>query len=131
MADLAVLVLRICLGAVFVGHGMQAAFGLFGGPGIGGFSKMLESLGFMPALFWAYAGAYVELIGGLFILLGILPRIAAFFLLVFMIVAATRVHLAKGFFIQNGGFEYNFVLACVCIALMLFGGGKFSFFDKF
>ncbi|MBI4707102.1 MAG: DoxX family protein [Candidatus Omnitrophica bacterium] len=130
MADLAVLILRICIGVVFVGHGLQAAFGFFGGPGIGGFSKMLESLGFAPALFWAYTGAYVELIGGLFIILGIFPRIAAFLILIFMIVAAAKVHLSKGFFLQNGGFEYNFVLACVCIALMLLGGGKFSFFDK-
>jgi len=131
MVDLAVLVLRICLGVVFVAHGLQAALGMFGGSGINVFSDMLASLGFKPALFWAYLGAYVELIGGLFIILGIFTRGAALLILIFMVVAAFKVHLAKGFFIQAGGFEYNFVLICVCIALMLLGPGKFRVFNKF
>jgi len=131
MIDLAIFVLRICLGVVFMAHGLQAVLGMFGGPGINGFSDMLASLGFKPALFWAYLGAYVELIGGLFIILGIFTRGAALFILIFMVVAAFKVHLAKGFFIQAGGFEYNFVIICICIALMLSGPGKFSIHAKF
>jgi len=104
---------------------------MFGGPGINGFSDMLASLGFKPAIFWAYVGAYVELLGGIFIIFGIFTRAAALFILIFMVVAAFKVHLAKGFFIQAGGFEYNFVLICVCIALMLLGPGKFSIHAKF
>ncbi|MDD2689995.1 MAG: DoxX family protein, partial [Candidatus Omnitrophica bacterium] len=63
MKDWAGLILRICLGIVFVGHGLQKAFGLFGGPGINGFSEALFAMGFKPAIFWAYLAAYVELIG--------------------------------------------------------------------
>jgi len=40
------------------------------------------------------------------------------------------VHLAKGFFLSNGGFEYVFVIISVCIALIIIGGGKFSIFKK-
>ncbi|MDD5165896.1 MAG: DoxX family protein [Candidatus Omnitrophica bacterium] len=131
MIDLAILVLRVCLGVVFVAHGAQVAFGLFSGPGIGGFSDMLAGLGFKPALFWAYVGGYTELIGGAFLILGIFTRIAAFFILVFILVATLKVHLSKGFFIQAGGFEYNFVITCVCIALIILGTGKFGITDKF
>ena len=46
MRDLAVLVLRIGLGAIFCAHGVQKAFGAFSGPGINGFSQMLAGLGF-------------------------------------------------------------------------------------
>ncbi len=131
MADLAILILRLCLGVVFLAHGAQVSFGLFGGPGIDGFSQMLDSLGFKPALFWAYLGAYVELISAGLLIVGLLTRGAAFFLLVFMSVAMVKVHLSKGFFLQNGGFEYNFVIICICLALMLLGPGKFSLIQKF
>ena len=129
--NIAILVLRLCLGAVFVAHGLQAAFGLFGGPGVEGFSKMLSGMGFAPALFWAYVGAYTELVGGLFLVFGIFTRIAALFILIFMAVAVLKVHLSHGFFIQTGGYEYNFVIICVCIALIILGGGKFSITKKF
>lgn len=125
MQDWVCLILRICLGVVFVGHGLQKAFGLFSGPGIDGFSQFLSSLGFKPAIFWAYLAAYVELVGGLSLLLGIFTRIAAAFILILIIVAALKVHITKGFFLQSGGFEYTFVLACICLALMLMGPGRF------
>ena len=131
MFDLAILVLRIGLGVVFLAHGAQVAFGMFSGPGINGFSGMLSSLGFKPAMFWAYLSAYTELIGGLCLVLGIFTRVAAFSILVFMLVALFTVHWSKGFFIQSGGFEYNFVLICICLALMLTGPGKFSLLKKF
>jgi len=131
MIGWALLILRVSLGVVFVAHGLQAAFGMFSGPGINGFSKMLAGLGFNPALLWAYIGAYTELLGGLFVLLGIFPRIASVFILIFMSVALFKVHLAKGLFIQAGGFEYNFVLICICLVLIILGAGKFSVFNKF
>ena len=131
MLDLALLVLRVCLGIVFIAHGLQAAFGMFGGPGVKGFSDMLSGLGFKPALLWSYIGAYTELIGGLMLVLGVFTRIAATLILIFIIVAALKVHLAKGFFIQSGGFEYTFVIACVCIALIILGAGKISVTQKF
>jgi len=131
MVDFAILILRISLAAVFLGHGLQAAFGALGGPGINGFSNMLSGMGFKPALLWAYMGAYTELIGGLFLLLGIFTRLTSLLILIFMAVAVLKVHLSKGFFIQVGGFEYNFVIICVCIALMILGSGKFGITKKF
>lgn len=131
MIDWAIFVLRIGLGVMFMAHGLQKAFGLFGGPGISGFSGMLSGLGFSPALFWAYLAAYAELIGGLFLLLGIFTRGASSLLLIFIIVAAFKVHLSKGFFLASGGFEYTFIIASICIALILLGGGRFTLFKRF
>src|SRR5947207_14389332 len=53
MFDLGVLALRLVLGAVFLGHGAQKAFGAFGGPGFAGATGFLGSLGFRPARVWA------------------------------------------------------------------------------
>jgi putative oxidoreductase len=129
--DLASLILRLSLGVMFTGHGIQKVFGIFGGPGIEGFSGMLSKLGFAPALFWAYLAAYVELIGGLFLILGIFVRSAALALLILISVAAIKVHIPKGFFLSAGGFEYAFIIFSVCLALIIMGGGKFATTRKF
>lgn len=130
MRDAGILILRVCMAVVFIGHGLQAVFGAFGGPGIDGFAHALSGLGFKPALMWAYIGGLTELIGGICLLLGLITRIAAFFIFVFITVAAVKVHVAKGFFLQSGGIEYTFVIACVCAAIMLLGPGKFGIMKK-
>jgi len=124
--DLAILILRVALGFMFAAHGLQKAFGLFGGPGIVGFSNMLSGVGFKPAILWAYIAAYTELIGGLFLVAGFLTRGSAALLLILIVVAAWKVHLSKGFFGSQGGFEYPFIIAAVCLALILLGPGKIS-----
>jgi len=131
MTDLAILVLRLGLGIMFAAHGAQKALGLFSGPGIAGFSKMLSGMGFTPAIFWAYLAANTELIGGLFLILGICVRSSAVMLLILISVAALKVHLAKGFFLSGGGFEYAFIIAVICIALIFLGAGKFAIIRKF
>jgi len=131
MADIAVLILRFGLGIMFMAHGLQKAVGMFDGPGIKGFSEMLSGLGFAPAVFWAYIAAYLELIGGISLISGIFVRVTSILFLIFIVIAAIKVHLAKGFFLSSGGFEYNFIIACVCLALILLGAGKYSITKKF
>jgi putative oxidoreductase len=130
MLDLGILVLRLALGIMFVAHGLQMAFGLFGGPGVKGFSQMLSGLGFAPAIFWSYIASYTVLLGGLLVIIGVQTRLAAILLLIFILTAGIKVHLNKGFFLSNGGFEYTFVIAAICLALILLGPGKFSVFNK-
>jgi putative oxidoreductase len=131
MVDLASLILRIGLGVMFFAHGLQMAFGKLGGPGVVGFSKMLSGLGISPALFWSYVACYSVLLGGLFLVLGLFTRISSVALIIFMLVAILKVHLAKGFFMSNGGYEYNIIVICALIALILLGSGKFSINKKF
>ena len=130
MADYASLVLRLGIGIMFAAHGLQKAFGLFGGPGIQGFSGFLNTLGMHPALFLAYLVAYTELIGGLCLIAGMFTRVCAALLLIVIVVAGVKVHFAKGFFLSGGGFEYVFIIASACLALLLIGGGKFSSIKK-
>ena len=130
MLDLGILVLRLALGIMFLAHGLQMAFGLFGGPGVKGFSQMLSGLGFAPAMFWSYIASYTVLFGGLLVIIGVQTRLAAALLLIFILTATIKVHLDKGFFLSNGGFEYTFIIAAICLALILLGPGKFSIFNK-
>jgi putative oxidoreductase len=128
MLDWGILVLRLGIGIMFVAHGLQMALGLFGGPGVKGFSGMLSSLGFFPALFWSYVASYTVLIGGLLLIIGVQTRPAATLLLIFILTAGIKVHLNKGFFLSNGGIEYTFVIAAACLSIILLGPGKFSIF---
>jgi putative oxidoreductase len=130
MKNWAVVPLRLGIGIMALAHGLQMAFGLFNGSGVGGFAKMLETMGFFMPKFWAVIGAYTLLLGGICLILGFLTRIASLFLAIFMVVAVMSVHISKGFFISNGGYEYNFVIICGCIALMLSGPGALSIGKK-
>lgn len=127
MKNWAALPLRLGLGVIFAAHGLQKAFGALG---IEGFTKMLTSLGFVPALFWAYVAAYTELIGGLCLLLGLGTRIASSLIFILITVATIKVHLAKGFFLSAGGFEYNLLILCACVSLIILGPGKLSVTKK-
>lgn len=128
MLNWGILVLRLGIGVMFTAHGLQKAFGLFGGPGIKGFSQMLSGLGFAPAIPWAYLAAYTEALGGIFLIIGLGTRFSAAMLLALIVTAAIKVHLNKGFFLSNGGFEYTFVIGAACLSIILLGPGKFSIF---
>jgi hypothetical protein len=68
----ALLILRLVVGLLFVGHANQKLFGLFGGTGMTEFIASVAKLGLNPPVFWAYLEALTELFGGLFLALGLL-----------------------------------------------------------
>ncbi len=126
IGDFGLLALRLVLGLVFMGHGAQKAFGAFGGPGLAGASGFMASLGLKPARFWAAVAAFSELLAGALLLVGVLMPIAAALIVATMVVAIAKVHGPKGFFSQNGGYEYNLVLLVAALTLAATGPGAYS-----
>ncbi len=126
MEDIALLVLRLVLGGVFVAHGAQKLFGSFGGPGIEGTAGFHEQLGIKPAKPMAILAGLAEFVGGMLVAAGFLTPLAALALIVVMIVAIVKVHLKNGFFAASGGYEFNLVLIAVAVALILVGSGAYS-----
>lgn len=124
---LALLVLRIAVGGLLVGHGAQKLFGLFGGPGLQGTTGWLASLGLRPARLWAFAAAGSELGGGLLIALGLLTPLGALAVIAAMLMAILLVHRSNGLWASSGGIEYNLVLIAASTALLLAGAGRLSF----
>src|SRR5215204_1926687 len=123
MIDVGLLVLRLVLGVIFIGHGAQKLFGSFGGPRISGFAKMLEQLGVKPAKPMAILAGLAEFVGGILVILGFLTPLAALALIGVMIVAVLTVHLKNGFFNTNGGYEFNLALAGIAFTLLIVGAG--------
>lgn len=119
-------ILRIIIGIVFMAHGSQKLFGLFGGGGLEGTAKFMGSLGLEPAYFMALLSGSGEFFGGLLLVLGLLTRFGALNTFMVSLVAFLSVHISKGFFMSNGGFEYVLVLGAASLALLVEGGGKYS-----
>ena len=130
LIDVALLVLRLAVGIVFVAHGLQKVFGMFGGPGVEGFAQMMSSLGFTPPVFWAWVASLGELVGGALLILGIFPRLSAAVIAIIMLVAVIFVHGKGGYFAASGGFEYPLFILMVNVAIILAGGGRLSLFNK-
>src|ERR1700694_830886 len=121
---LGLLVLRIVVGALFVGHGAQKLFGVFGGHGLDGSGAFFESLGLRPGRMMALAAGLGELTGGALLALGLLTPLAATLLIAVMVTAIATVHGRNGVWVTNAGFEYTLVLAAVPFAVASIGAGK-------
>ena len=128
--DIALFLVRVTMGVIFVGHGLQKVFGLFGGPGIDGVTAMLSGMGFAYPGVWAWMVSLSEAIGGLFLVLGIMPRTSAGLIVIIMSVAIAKVHGSHGLFASNNGFEYPLLILVTAVFLISSGGGRFSFFDR-
>jgi putative oxidoreductase len=125
-ASLAPTVLRLALAAVFIYHGGQKAFGLFGGKGWTATLTEWTAADGLNFPYWLAAlGVLVEVVGALGLLVGAFTRFAALGLFCSMSVGIYCVHLANGFG-GPGGYEYPFALASMAFALVCIGGGRFS-----
>jgi putative oxidoreductase len=118
---------RLALGIIFVVSGIGKVFAA--GPkasGIEAFAGMLAQLGIPLPTLAAWGVGLLELVGGVFLLIGLLTRIVAALLAVDMAVATVLVHLPNGFVVTNGGYEYTLVLTLSAVGLALSGPGVIS-----
>ncbi len=120
------LLLRLAVGGFFVGHGTQKLFGWFGGNGLEATAKGFEFIGLRPGKRHAIAAGAAEAGGGALLVAGAATPVAASVLTATMLTAINRVHLKKGPWLANGGYEYNVVLIAAALALAETGPGPLS-----
>jgi putative oxidoreductase len=119
-------IVRILVGIIFVAHGGQKLFGLFGGYGLAGTAQYMESLGLTPGYVMASLAGGAEFFGGVALIIGLLARPAAVVLIVMTLVAIFSVHIHNGLFMANNGFEFALALLGALIAVLIEGPGKLS-----
>jgi putative oxidoreductase len=120
------LLLRVVVGALFVGHGTQKLFGWFGGNGLKATAGFFEQIDLRPGLPNAIAAGVSEAGGGAMLAAGFLTPLASASVVGSMLLATHRVHLAKGPWITDGGYEYNLVLILALLMLTEEGPGPLS-----
>jgi putative oxidoreductase len=118
LQPLALLVMRLSLGAVMLVHGYQKVFG-----GLHHHAQLVASLGLPSWL--GYVSSFTEFLGGLLVLLGLFTRVAALGICIDLSVAIVKVHLHNGL-TGNNGYQLPLALAALAFALIFFGGGSIA-----
>lgn len=129
--DLGLLVLRVALGVIFIAHGLQKAFGWWGGPGLEGFRETLTEAGYQNANLLTYLAAGAQIASGVLLVLGLFTPIAAAVALAFLVNSVLTTFTAQradgGLFIFGSAVEYLLALTAVAAAIVLSGPGRYGF----
>ena len=118
LQPLALLAMRLALGAIMVVHGYDKVFG-----GLHHHVELVSGLGLPGWL--AYLSTLAEFVGGLMVLAGFFTRLAALAICVDLSVALWKVHLHNGL-TGNGGAEFPLALAALAFGLIFLGAGPFA-----
>jgi putative oxidoreductase len=114
----ALLLLRLIVGAAFIAHGLPKV------ANVAGFAQRMDLPNWLAGV-----AAWTEVIGGGLLVLGLLTPLAALFIGVEMVVAMLMVHIPAGHpFVSASGqsFELAALYFVVMIAFLLTGPGAYS-----
>jgi putative oxidoreductase len=122
LQPLAILFIRLALGAILVTHGYHKVFG-----GLHHHAQFVAGLGLPSWL--GYVSAFTEFLGGLLILVGLFTRAAAFAVCIDLSVAIWKVHLHNGLVgsPDRPGYEFPLAASALAFALIFFGAGPIAF----
>jgi putative oxidoreductase len=126
MIDLGLLIIRLVIGVLFIGHGAQKLFGWFGGYGLKGTGGWFESIGIKPGVIMALFAGLAELVGGILFALGFLTPHAGIMIAGTMVMAIVKVHAPNGLWATSNGYEFNLTLLAVAIGVALIGPGQYA-----
>ncbi len=130
--DRALFILRVTVGVVVFAHGLQKAFGLFGGHGALETMEMFEKWFGMPA-FLTLLVIMSDSIGAFCVVIGFFTRFMAISISFVMLGAMYLVHGKWGFYMnwytapnRGEGFEFHLLILAICIVLTIKGAGAWS-----
>ena len=129
-SDITMTILRVTLGIVLLAHGLQKAFGWFGGFGWTNTINYFISVD-VPAWLGAVV-ITIETLGAILLIAGFAGRLNAALMIPVIIGAYIIDHSANGFYMnwlgtQKGeGFEFDLLFVAIAIAIVIKGSGRFS-----
>lgn len=126
MVNIGLLLIRLVIGLLFIGHGAQKLFGWFGGYGLKGTGGWFESIGIKPGVTMALLAGLAELFGGILFAVGLLTPLAGIIIAGTMVMAIVKVHGANGLWSTSNGYEYNLTVLAVTIGIALVGPGQYA-----
>ena len=129
--DLGLMLLRWAVGALLIVHGLQKAFGWFGGPGLDGFENRLSEVGYQHADMLTYIATGGQILAGVLLILGLFTPLAAAGALAYLIngllVEAMAAHNeARLADFLTDGHEYKVIMIAAVVAIILAGPGRYG-----
>jgi putative oxidoreductase len=126
MEPIAYALTRVVLGLIMFMHGWLKVTG----PGAAGIARYFGSLGLPAPQLLAYSAMFLEIVGGVCIVVGLLTRFFAAALAVEILIAMFAAHWANGFYVivsqQKNGYEFVLVLGIALFFIAIRGGGRYS-----
>ena len=123
--EIGLLILRVVLGITFLIHGI-AKFQM----GLGNVAGWFESIGILG--FLGYVVAFIELLGGIALILGIGTRIVSALIAIVMVGAIFTSKLSLGFIGEvAAGYELDVALLAMAVVLVISGSQLLSLDNKF
>lgn len=130
--DYSLLLLRVLLGAVMLGHGLQKTFGWFEGYGWTNSMHYFTGTVGLPA--WlAVLVILIESLGAVLLIAGFAARLNAGLMIAVIIGAFFVDHLPNGFFMnwfnshKGEGIEFDILFWAIALVIVIKGAGKWSF----
>jgi len=137
--DLTLLLSRVLLGVVILGHGVQKLLGWFGGYGFDGTMGFFTDTIGLPYVL-GFLIIVAESFGMLALILGLFGRFVAASLIVIMLGAIITTHGQFGFFMNwsgnlgGEGYEFHVLVIALSLVTAINGSGAYSldqfFFSK-
>lgn len=118
--DIALLIARVALGALMILHGWRR----WQGEGIAAQIEFLNQTNTPSPQVFAWGSVILEMLGGLFLVFGLLTPLVALAFVVQQILIIVYSKASKGVWVTDGGWEYNAVTACLALVLAAFGAGR-------
>ena len=108
--------IRASLGAIFIVHSLKKF-----DPG---WQEWLASIGLPPELQLPIALA--EFVGGILLIAGVLTRITGVIFSVILLGAIFHIRWEKGFFVSQGGWEWDLMMLAATLSIIAVGPGRIS-----
>lgn len=118
--DLALLVGRLGLGVILIAHGWQK----LSDQGLAGTAAGFGQMGVPLPTVSAYYATFVELLGGIALILGLALPLVGLLVALDMAGAMVLVHLPNGLFASNGGYELVLAIGVGALVLAAAGSGR-------
>ncbi|WP_063001954.1 DoxX family protein [Nocardia mikamii] len=123
VADVALLLLRLVVGATMIAHGYNH---WRGGGRIDGTARWFAGLGLRNGILQAWLSVVTEIGAGALLIVGLFTPLACAAIISVMLVAGLLAHRSNGFFVFKEGYEYVLVLAVTALATAMLGPGRLS-----
>ncbi len=131
LSPVAYALLRFVVGFALIPHGLRMTFGFFPNTGqpvrnLTMLAQHLDHGGFRPARLWAPLISLTELVAGPMLALGLLTRMVAIPIVIFLIVSCFERWRVGKYFWNKLGIEYTLMWLIAAFYILVHGSGLYS-----